>query len=381
MQKFALPIILCVVGGFLCAQAPAQINNPRKITYRWKTNTKNRMVALSEITGVVPRKTFPIIDFPQFYGKTGGLANFFRHEPVIAVAINGEAKAYPLNMLTMHEIANDSLGGIPILPTYCPLCNASIVYDRRLTFQGQTHLLEFEVSGMLRNSDMIMFDRQTESWWQQLMGQCIVGDYTGSTLMVIPSLVLTVGEFFQRYPKGKILSPRTGTSAEGRYGNNPYVNYDNLKNSPYGQFIHPSKIDSRLPAMERVVDIRSGKKYKIYPFSKIRDRGVINDRFEGKNVVIFYQAGAISVLDAKNISQSKKVGTATVFDAELKGRVLVFEKRNNYFIDQQTNSKWDITGLCRQGSLKGQQLRIEPHSNHFAFAWLAFYPDSEIFLR
>ena len=339
------------------------------------------MIALSEITGVVPRKTFPIIDFPGFYGKAKGLANFFRHEPVIAIAVNGEAKAYPLNMLTMHEIANDSLGGIPILPTYCPLCNASIVFDRRITYRGETRVLEFEVSGMLRNSDMIMFDRQTESWWQQLTGQCIVGDYTGIALTVIPSLVLSVSEFFQRYPKGKILSPSTGTSAEGRYGNNPYINYDHISNSPYGQFIHPSKVDIRLPAMERVVDIRSGKNYKIYPFSIIRSEGIINDRFEEKNVVIFYQSDAVSVLDTEEISRSKTVGTATVFDAVLEGRLLVFEKRNNHFIDLQTDSKWDITGFCRQGLLKGKQLKIEPHSNHFAFAWLAFYPDTEIYRR
>ena len=140
---------------------------------------------LSEITIVLPKQSFPIIDYPEFLGKKEGSAAFFEHEPVLSIEINGLAKAYPLNLLTFHEMTNDTLAGIPILPTYCPLCNSGIVFDRRIHKNDEKKILEFEVSGMLRNSDMIMMDRETESLWQQLMGIGIVGKYVDQELKII----------------------------------------------------------------------------------------------------------------------------------------------------------------------------------------------------
>ena len=189
----------------------AQLHNPRNVEYTWKTDTTRSAVDLDEITVVLPRNSFPKIDYPKFIGKGEGLKEFLKQEPVISVSINGDSKAYPLNILTMHEISNDSLGGVPILPTYCPLCNSSVVYDRRLKHDEKDYLLDFEVSGMLRNSDLIMADKQTETWWQQLMGIGIVGELANVELEVIPSLVISVEDFFGRYPNGGILSPNTGT--------------------------------------------------------------------------------------------------------------------------------------------------------------------------
>lgn len=361
------------------SSAKAQLKNPRNVQYNWNTDTTKRTVELSEITMAVPRNTFPTIDFPAFISKTEGLNNFFIHEPVISVVINGEAKAYPLNMLTMHEISNDSLGGIPILPTYCPLCNSSVVYDRRLEHNGKEYLLDFEVSGMLRNSDMVMADKQTETWWQQLMGYGLVGELAGVELKVIPSLVISVEDFFIRYPDGQILSPETGTDAQERYGMNPYENYDSEDNLPYERYFDHSKLDSRLQPMERVIDVKGSDAYKIYPFSIIAKKGVINDRYDGRNIVIFYKEGAVSVLDNKEIAKSKNIGSATVFSSDIEGQVLTFKKKNNKFVDNETNSVWDITGRCTKGELKGKELNPEPHSNHFAFAWLTFHPESEIY--
>ena len=356
-------------------QVWAQIKNPRNLPFDWSTDTTNHVIDLSEITIVVPRGTFPNIDYPPFLGKKKGLEAFFEHEPVIAVEINGHAKAYPLNMLTSHEMSNDTLAGVPILPTYCPLCNASITYDRRF----DNRILEFEVSGMLRNSDMVMLDRVTQTLWQQLTGEGIVGEYAGKHLAVVPSLVLTVKEFFQRYEHGQILSPNNGTRAAARYGINPYEGYDNIDASPYDRFFKSENIDRRLPPMERVVDIRVGEDYKVYPFSILASQEVINDSFKGKNVVLFHQGDAVSVLDKSRISESRKIGTATVFNAKLDDRSLTFSRKKGQFIDEQTESRWDITGHCISGELKGKQLIIEPHSNHFAFAWLAFRPNSEIY--
>ncbi len=357
----------------------AQIKNPRNIPYNWKTDTLNKVIELSEITVAVPRNTFPTINYPKFINKTEGLIAFFIHEPVISVAIKDEAKAYPLNMLTMHEISNDSLGGIPILPTYCPLCNSSMVYDRRLTHKGKEYLLDFEVSGMLRNSDMIMADKQTETWWQQLMGLGLVGELAGAYLTVIPSMIISVEDFFKRYPNGKILSPKTGTYSQSMYGKNPYVNYDDKASLPYDSFFNLDKLDTRLSPMDRIIDIKGTDGYKIYPFSVISKKGVINDKYSNKSIVIFYKKGTISVLDKKDISKSKDIGSATVFSSVLDGKSLTFKKKNDLFVDIQTTSIWDITGQCIEGKLKGKILTPEAHGNHFAFAWLAFYPESEIY--
>lgn len=288
--------------------ANAQLHNPRNVEYDWKTDTTKSIVELREITVVLPRNSFPKIDYPKFLGKEDGLKEFFTQEPVISVSINGNAKAYPLNILTMHEISNDSLGNVPILPTYCPLCNSSVVFDRRLTHKGKVYLLDFEVSGMLRNSDLIMADKQTETWWQQLMGIGLVGELADVELDVIPSLVISVKDFFDRYPNGKILSPNTGTDAQTSYGTNPYENYDNKSGKPYERYFDHAKLGTKLPPMERLIDLKGGDSYKVYPFSVIAEEGVINDYYNGRNIVIFYKEGTVSILDKKEIAESKDIG-------------------------------------------------------------------------
>jgi len=356
------------------------MKNPKNIPFNWNTDTTLTNIDLSELSVVLPRGSFAVLNYPKFIGMEDGLKDFFLKEPVISVEINGQAKAYPLNMLSIHEIANDTLSGVPILSTFCPLCNAGIVYDRRLKYKGKDFVLQFEVSGMLRKSDMVMADKQTETWWQQLEGKAIVGNLEGAELNVIPSLVISVEEFFKRYPDGKILSKATGIEgSEEYYGKNFYKNYDKSDGKPYDRFFSPDQIDPRLPAMERIVDIRSAGEFKIYTFSVVVEKGVLNDEFNGKNVVLFYQPGTVSVLDEKEISESKDVGMVTVFNSKLQDKILTFRKENGIILDNETNSKWDITGRCIDGKLKGKELQIEPHGNHFAFAWLAFHPETKIY--
>lgn len=357
-----------------------QMQNPRNIPFNWETDTSKTIIDLSELIIVLPRGSFQVLNYPKFIGKSEGLRNYFDREPVMSVEFNGRAKAYPLNVLSIHEIANDTLAGEPILATFCPLCNAGIVFDRKLNHNDKDYLLEFEVSGMLRKSDMVMADRQTETWWQQLMGKAIVGELAGAELNIIPSLVISVKEFFDRYPDGKILSKESGSEqAQQAYGKNYYENYDSEDGKPYGRFFDENTLNDRLPPMERIVDIRSLGEFKVYPFSIAAKEGVINDEFNGKNVVLFYQSGVVSVLDKKEISESKDIGTVTVFKSLLDGKVLTFKKVDDKFIDTNTNSVWDITGRCVEGKLKGKQLEIEPHGNHFAFAWLAFHPETVIY--
>jgi len=204
---------------FISIVATAQFQNSKNLPFTWKTDTIQHSVPLSDIQIVLPKGSFPTLDNSVFVGKAEGLKMFFPKEPVIAIEINGVAKAYAINMLTMHEIANDVLEGIPIVVTYCPLCNSGLVFNRNLTHNGETHTLEFEASGMLSKSNMIMLDRKTETLWQQLMGNAIVGTFNNAQLDILPSLFISVEEFFERYPNGKILSKKTGfTESEKRYG-------------------------------------------------------------------------------------------------------------------------------------------------------------------
>ncbi|MDZ7765773.1 MAG: DUF3179 domain-containing protein [Melioribacteraceae bacterium] len=305
-----------------------QMKNPKNIPFNWKTDTTQTIIDLSELSVVLPRGSFQVLNYPKFIGKEKGLGEYFKREPVMAVEIDGNAKAYPLNVLSIHEIANDTLEGNPILATFCPLCNSGIVFDRQLNHNGKEYLLDFEVSGMLRKSDMVMADKQTETWWQQLLGKGIVGELAGVELDIIPSLIISVKEFFDRFPDGQILSKESGNlKAQQAYGKNYYENYDSEDGKPYGRFFDEDDLDSRLPPMERIVDIRSQGEFKVYPFSVIKEKGVINDEFNGKNVVLFYQSGVVSVLDKKDISESKDIGTATVFNSMLDGEVLTVTKQ------------------------------------------------------
>lgn len=227
---------------------------------------------------------------------------------------------------------------------------------------------------------MVMYDRETQSWWQQLMGEAIVGEFAGAELTIVSSLIISVEEFFERYPDGQILSKETGyEKTMERYGTNPYTNYDSISKNPYGHFFNEQNVDDRLPAMERIVDIQDEGKYKVYPFTLVANEGVINDIFESKHVVLFYKSGTVSNMDENNIQESKDVGSVTVFKPYVSGNLLTFAKKGEFFIDEQSKSTWNITGKCIKGKYKGKQLMIEPHSNHFAFAWLAFYPETIIY--
>lgn len=375
MKTILSPLFLLIISQ----SSYSQLVVPDNIDYSWKTDTTKHTVDLEEFDVVMSRYSFPTLDYPTFVDLEEGLKECFIHEPVIAVSINGEAKAYPLNMLTMHEMSNDSCGSVPILPTFCSLCNSSVVFDRRLKHNGKDYLLEFEVSGMLRHSDMVMVDKQTETWWQQLMGEGMVGELAGAELDIVSSMVLSVEEFFNRYPNGKIMSHHTGGEVEKMYGHNPYVHYDSAGHKPYEKYFDAKTLDPRLQAMERIIAIKGGDHYKIYPFTAITEEVVINDAFDHKKIVIFFETGTVSVLDEDDISKSKVIGTATVFESKIDGKELTFKSVDGQFVDNQTKSIWNITGQCTKGLMKGKELYPANHTNHFAFAWLSFNPESLIY--
>jgi hypothetical protein len=193
--------------------------NPISWGVEWpNTDFSRKSIDFKEIfSGGPPKDGIPPLDDPKFVpvAEVGDLPGT---EPVIGIILNGEAEAYPLRVMTWHEIANDTVGGVPVTVTYCPLCNSSIVFDRRL----DGRVLDFGTTGKLRNSDLVMYDRQTESWWQQFSGTGIVGEMNGKVLKMIPSRLESFARFRERAPQGLVLVPNNPRMR--RYGSNPYVN-------------------------------------------------------------------------------------------------------------------------------------------------------------
>jgi hypothetical protein len=290
--------------------------------------------------------------------------------PVVAVAINADARAYPLAILIWHEIANDVIGDVPVAVTFCPLCNASIVFDRRVG--GDT--LYFGTTGNLRNSDLVMWDDKTQSWWQQFTGEAIVGEYTGSALTFLPSQVVGFKQFKEQYPEGKVLSRET--SANRPYGQNPYTFYDST-DTP---FLFEGELDNRLRATERVLAGVIGGQAVAFPFAALAESVVINDFVGEEHVAAFWQGGVASALDATVIDVSRDIGTAALYSCQLDGQTLTFmADENGVITDDQTGSTWNAFGTAIDGELKGKQLQQFLAHPHFWFSWAAFQPETIIY--
>jgi hypothetical protein len=343
------------------------------LTSTWNTNWARRTIDTSAImSGGPPRDGIPSIDAPQFVSSNEAASWLVDNEPVIALEINGDARAYPLQVLTWHEIVNDAVGGVPVVVTFCPLCNSALVFDRR---HGD-EVLEFGVSGLLRNSDLIMYDRTTESLWQQFTGEGIIGDLAGEQLAFVPSALVSFADFRTAYPDGDVLSRETGFSRD--YGRNPYEGYDTVGSNP---FLYKGPVDGRLQAVERVVTVslpEAGLDLA-YPLSTLSDAGVINDTQGGRNLVVFHKPGTSSALGAASIAEGQDVGATGVFDAVLDDRELNFRAEGEAIVDEETGSTWNILGQALAGPLAGQQLEPVVHGDHFWFSWAAFKPGTIVY--
>ncbi len=335
-----------------------------------KTDFEKRTVELSEImSGGPPRDGIPAIDLPR-YATTDEASKWLDpDEPVIAVERGGKARAYPLQILIWHEIANDELGGVPISVTFCPLCNSAIVFDRRL----DGAVLDFGTTGRLRLSDLVMYDRQTETWWQQLTGEGLIGEHAGRELARLPAAIVAWNDFRAAFPNGSVLSRETGHTRA--YGSNPYSGYD----SATQPFLFRDKPDPRLPAMERVLHVIAGGTERIYPFGAFTDEPVINDEVGGEPVVVMSRSGTLSVLDERTIADSRRIPSAAAYSRRQGERVLEFEVREGRIADAGTGSVWNLFGEAVEGPLAGSRLEPRSRGDHFAFAWLAFHPDADVY--
>lgn len=291
---------ILVLAMLVAAGAPAWADVARW-KQSWKTDFSRLTVPVSEIVaGGPPRDGIPPIDKPRFE-TAAQTKRYAGREPVIELTVGSETRGYPLSVLTWHEIVNDVVGGRPVAVTYCPLCNASIVFDS--SFKAQ--VLTFGTTGLLRNSDLIMYDRQSESWWQQFTGEAIAGQFAGETLTMIPSRVISFAEFRDKHPDADVLVP--ANPGLRPYGKNPYVAYD-TRAEPYALF--QGRLPDGIEPMARVVVVPRKERAVAVSLSYLRQRKTMT--IDG--IELSWTDGVASALDKERIADSRDTGSVSVVD-------------------------------------------------------------------
>ncbi|MEW7006639.1 DUF3179 domain-containing protein [Lentilitoribacter sp. EG35] len=291
MKHFVLSALLSFT--VLISQAYA---NPDiwKIEGWGNTDFSKSSIDFKEVlSGGPPKDGIPSIDRPEFR-TAAGIEGLEEHEPVLSLTVNGQTKAYPVRILTWHEIVNDVIGGVPVAITYCPLCNASVVFER--TIDGD--VTEFGVSGKLRHSDMIMYDRKTDSWWQQFTGEAIVGSRLGTKLKILPSRTESWSRFVERHPEADVLVPNNIHLRQ--YGSNPYVRYD-TSNRP---FLFRGEFPEGIAPLAYVVSVKDGDKPFVVSLQKLRDEKTLTR----EGITLTWTDGTRSALDARQISEGRQIG-------------------------------------------------------------------------
>ncbi len=349
----------------------------RSAVITWPTDWSRTTIDLGELAAGIPRldprDAIPPIDHPEFERPEAAAEWLDPDEPGAVVRLDGQTRFYPLSIMTRHEIVNDRFGPVPVAVTYCPLCNTALAFDRRV--DGKVARLG--VSGLLRNSDLVMWDDLTVSLWQQITGEGIVGEFAGTRLKPISTSIVSFGQFTESFPDGWVLSRNTGFNIG--YGANPYRGYSS-RDEPYPSFFSAT-VDGRFPALERVVGVRTDGADKAYPFSVLEERVVINDVAGEVPVVVWWAPGTTDALDRASIADSRAIGTAVAHRRELDGVSLTFSPldEDGRFTDAETGSTWDVFGRAVAGELGGSQLEPIDHRNEFWFAWSAFFGDGEVY--
>lgn len=281
-------------------------------------------------------------------------------ELVVGVEVGGNARAYPLAILNWHEVVNDRFPD-PLLVTYCPLCGSGVVADRTVAGEVRT----FGVSGLLWQSDLVLYDVESESLWSQLLATAIRGPLTGTELMLLPSTIATWGEWRREYPKTEVLLPPPQSDTvkgwQSRdYDRNPYVGYDRSERVGIG---YNQDVDGRLHPKTMVVGVTSGAISRAYPLDTVEQVGVVDDT-----------VGDLSVVVA-----ATSAGSLVAYDRRVDGRVLDFERDRDVLV--AGGSRWSlVTGRAVDGPHEGTRLtRANDRSPLFWFAWAEFYPDTEIY--
>ena len=298
---------------------------------------------------------------PEYDGPEGG-DWLDSDDMVIGFESESGAFAYPIKMLNLHELVNDVIDGEPVLITYCPLCASGVVYSRTLNDQA----LVFGNTSALYESDLVMFDHQTGSYWFQVLGEAIVGTLTGERLTLLPSMTVPWGQWKMDHPNTRILSKNMGLL--NRFSGNPYdrdsfAGYQSRVNRDQFAFpVSQDKLDSRLKSGDMVISIQVGETHRAYLLTGRPDEA-INDDIEGKMVVVFIREGG-------------PAGSA--FFSESDDKLLTFEIDGGVITDNETGSQWNFSGLAVSGPLVGRKLEAVPSRTSFWFSLIGSLPDVEL---
>jgi hypothetical protein len=312
------------------------------------------------VSGGPPPDGIPAIDEPTFL-EVGDVDFLADEEPVLVLDVGGETRAYPVQIMTWHELVNDTIGEVPVTVSYCPLCNSAVAYDRRLG----DRVLDFGTSGSLYQSSMVMYDRQTETLWTHFDGEAVVGWLAGEQLDLIPMATVAWADFREAHPDGIVLSRDTGFSRS--YGQNPYVGYEESE-SPIAGFI-TTDIDDREAAKARVIGVRDGDE----------SVAIRQADLNGRSLTAWLLPGTASALDGSSVADGQDVGATGVFVAvSADGRPLTFSLEGERVVDAETGSTWNVFGEAVDGPLVGQRLEPVEHLDTFWFAWATFQPETEV---
>lgn len=319
------------------------------------TNGVKHTIPLDEIVGVLPQDRIPAIDSPKFVTASEAEKWLSDDEIILGLYLDGEARAYPEQIMTWHEIVNDEIEGKPVAITFCPLCDTGIGFERRIN--GET--VTFGTSGKLYNNNLLMYDRKTKSLWNQLGGKAVVGELTGYRLTIVPVETTTWARWKKLYPDTKVLSRETGHVRP--YGTDPYGGYKESE----GTLFPVSAKDERLFAKARIQGIEANGKYKAYDEESIRKVGLLNDEFEGKQLLIIADPETAAV---------------KLFDRSIGAKAMKFNLSSGKLLDQN-GGEWQVSGSSLKaisGELKNAELQQLPSIGAFWFSWAAQHPETEL---
>lgn len=321
------------------------------------------------VSGGPPPDGIPAVDEPRFH-RVDDVPWLAADEPVIALSIGDEHRAYPVQIMVWHEIVNDTIDGTPVTVTYCPLCNSALAFDRRL----DERLLTFGTSGRLYLSDLVMYDRQTESLWSQIEGRAIAGELAGEELDRVPVQIVRWSQWRDAHPDGWVLSRETGATRD--YGRSPYAGYDQPGSDP---FLFDGDVDQRLGPKERVIGLGAPDDPVAVPLALLARERVLDVQTHDARIVLLAGEDVRSALDTADIAQGREIASAGSFLAVLDGRHLSFQPVGpQAFTDEQTGSTWDALGRATDGPLEGSRLQPAGHLDTFWFAWAAFHPETRL---
>jgi hypothetical protein len=327
------------------------------------------------ISGGPPPDGIPPIDDPSYESVEDAATWLDDASPVLVVDVADDVRAYPLAILTWHEIVNDVVGGVPLVITYCPLCNSALVFERTVAGPDGEELLDFGTSGRLYLSNLVMYDRQHRNLWTQFEGEAVVGErFLGTQLTRLPAWLFGFAELRELHPDAQVLSRETGFTRD--YGRNPYTGYDEVDNRP---FLFRGDLDERLPPMTRLVGL-GGEEAVAVLVDELEAQRVVTVELDGHDVVVVWAPGQASALDTSSIDAGRDVGQTAAFVAELGGATvrLAPTEVDGRFVDTETGSTFDLRGRALDGPLVGEQLTAIPHDDTFWFVWVAFRPDTVV---